>query len=62
MVYRILNRRNMDGLGLIRQPICIWEEIAFLSTFKVALVLVHFHSQVIGHVTLCHMIMHTRLN
>jgi hypothetical protein len=30
------------------------EEIAFLSTFKVALVLVHLHSLVLGHVTLCY--------
>jgi hypothetical protein len=30
------------------------EETAFLSTFKVALVLVHLHSLVLGHVTLCH--------
>jgi len=29
--------RNMDGLGLIRQLICVWKEMAFLSTFKVAL-------------------------
>ena len=33
-------RRNMDKLGLIKQLICVWKEIAFLSTFKVALVLV----------------------
>jgi hypothetical protein len=30
------------------------EETAFLSTFKVALVLVHLHSLVLSHVTLCH--------
>jgi len=32
--------RNMDGLSLIRQLTCVWKEMAFLSTFKVALVLV----------------------
>jgi hypothetical protein len=30
------------------------EEIVFLSTFKVALVLVHLHLLVLSHVTLCH--------
>jgi hypothetical protein len=40
----------MDRLGLIKQLICIWKEIAFLSTFKVALVLVYLHSLVLGHV------------
>ena len=30
------------------------EETTFLSTFKVALVLVHLHLLVLGHVTLCH--------
>jgi hypothetical protein len=30
------------------------EETAFLSTFKVAIVLVHLHLLVLGHVTLCH--------
>jgi hypothetical protein len=35
---------KMDGLGLIRQPLYVREEIAFLSTFKVVPVLVHFHS------------------
>jgi hypothetical protein len=35
-----LNGRNIDKLGLIRQPVYIWKEMAFLSTFKVALVLV----------------------
>jgi hypothetical protein len=30
------------------------EETAFLSTFKVALVLVHLHLLVLSHVTLCH--------
>jgi hypothetical protein len=25
---------NTEGLGLIRQFTCVWEEIAFLSTFK----------------------------
>jgi hypothetical protein len=62
MAYGTLNGRNMDGLGLIRQPVCIQEEIVFLSTFRVAPVLVHFHSQVVGHVTLCHMTMRTRLS
>ena len=33
---------------------CI-EETAFLSTFKVALMLVHLHSLVLNHMTLCHM-------
>jgi len=42
----------MDGLSLIRQPVCVWKGIAFLSTFKMALVLVYSHSLVaIGHVT-----------
>jgi len=34
------------------------EETAFLSTFKVALVLVHLHLLVLGHVTLCYVIAH----
>jgi hypothetical protein len=32
---------NTEGLGLIRQSTCVREGIAFLSTFKVAPVLVH---------------------
>jgi hypothetical protein len=59
MAYGTLNGRNMDGLGLIRQPVCVREETAFLSTFRVAPVLVH---SVVGHVTLCHVTMRTRLN
>ena len=44
----------MDRLSLIKQLICVREEIAFSSTFKVALVLVYLHLLVLGHVTLCH--------
>jgi hypothetical protein len=47
---------NMGGLGLIRQLVCVWKKMAFLSTFKVALVLVYLHLLVLGHVTLCHVI------
>ena len=33
-------RENAGRLGLIRQLVCVWEEIAFLTTFRVVPVLV----------------------
>ena len=42
--------QNVGGLGLIRQLVCVWKEMAFLSTFKVAPVLVYLHLLVLGHV------------
>jgi hypothetical protein len=42
---------NIGRPGLIRQFVYIWEEVASLSTFKVALVLVYLYLLVLGHVT-----------